>query len=554
MLNIRLASVAVLAVSVLTCVSLSNPSFAAPEKTGASLGNPNAPKGGTFLLNLGGEPTTLNPLNSTDMYSTSVQGYILEGLLTRNDDTYDWEPALAEKWEISKDGKTFTFKLRPGVMWHDGKPLTAEDVKFSFDVIFDPKYQTAHKRPYYEGIAKVEVVDPQTVRFTTKEKYFGNFETAATMPIIPKHIYGDAETGSKINKSLIGTGPYILDKYEQGKRIVLKRNDKWYGTKLPFYKGQNNFDQLVLRFVKEDSVALEMLKKADLDYEGFTPETFVEKAKGPEWGTKVFKVKAQNSAPKSYGFIAWNLTKPMFQDKRVRLALAHLVNRRLMIEKFRFGMSDPATGPVHISSEYASSKVKPIEFDPKKALALLKEAGWDDTDKDGVLDKVIDGVKTPMNITLMTANPDTMKYLTMFKEDAKQVGVNIEPKYLEWNSFVKLLDDKKFDGMTLAWGGGSVDIDPKQIWHSSSAVSGGSNFIGYKNPEVDKLIEEARGTMDKKKRIPILRKVYELIAADAPYVFLFNDKYALYGNTAKMGKPKDTFKYSIGTSYWWVKP
>ena len=547
MLNIRQATVAVLAVSVLTCVSLSNPSI-------AGIGNDKAPKGGTFLLNLGGEPTTLNPLNSIDQYSTNVQNYILEGLLTRNDDTYDWEPALAEKWDISKDGKVFTFKLRPGVAWHDGKPLTAEDVKFSFDVVFDPKYQTAHKRPYYEGIEKVEVVDPQTVRFTTKEKYFANFETAATMPVIPKHIYGDAESGSKINKSLIGTGPYILDKYEQGKRIVLKRNDKWYGTNLPFNKGQNNFDQLVLRFVKEDSVALEMLKKADIDYEGFTPETYVEKAKGPEWGAKVFKVKAVNSAPKSYGFIAWNLAKPMFQDKKVRLALAHLVNRKLMIEKFRFGMSDPATGPVHISSEYASQKVKPIDFDPKKALALLKEAGWDDSDKDGVLDKVIDGQKTPMTITVMTANPDTMKYLTMFKEDAKQVGVNIEPKYLEWNSFVKLLDDKKFDGMTLAWGGGSVDIDPKQIWHSASVVSGGSNFIGYKNPEVDKLIDEARGTMDKKKRIPILRKIYELIAADAPYVFLFNDKYALYGYTAKIGKTKDTFKYSIGTTYWWAKP
>ncbi|MBL7716709.1 MAG: peptide-binding protein [Bdellovibrionales bacterium] len=517
------------------------------------LGNSKAPKGGTLILNLSSEPTTINPITSTDLPAQQVQSFIVESLMDRNADTYEFEPAIAESYKISDDGKVFTFKLRDGVTWHDGKPVTVEDVKFSFDVIFSDKYTTAHMRPYYEGIEKVEIVDAKTVKFTTKDKYFKNFEVAAGLSVWPKHIYEDAEKGKNLNRELIGTGPYKLEKYEKGKRIVLKRNEKWWGASLPALKSQHNFGEIVMRFVTENNVAFEMLKKGDIDYEELTPEYYTEKAVGPEWGKKVLKVKTVNKGPKPYGFIGWNLTRPIFQDKKVRIALTHLVNRRLMIQKFRYGMADPATGPWHLASDYASKKVKPIEFDPKKALALLKEAGWEDTDKDGVLDKVIDGKKTRFEISVYTANPDALKYLTVFKEDAKQAGIVIDTKQLEWNSFVKLLDERKFDGMMLSWGAGSVDLDPKQIWHSASAVEKGSNFIGYKNPEVDKLIDEARVTMDKKKRIPILQKVYEVIAADAPYTFLFNDKNTLYGHTAKTKKPVDTFKYAVGTAYWWTE-
>ena len=515
------------------------------------LGNPAAPKTGTFTINLGGEPTTINPITSTDVYAQNVHSYVLDSLLSRNEDSYAWEPALASEWNISKDGKEFTFKLRPGATFHDGKPVSVDDVKFSFDVIFDPKFQTAHLRPYYEGIAKVEIVDPQTVKFTAKEKYFRNFDSAAGLTVIPKHIYGDPNTKQNLNHTLIGSGPYLIDKYELGKRIVLKRNPNFWGNTDPNFKGQYNFERIVLRFVKENTIALEMLKKGDLDYEGFDPETYTQKAVGPEWGKKVFKVMAQNKSPKGYGFVAWNLENELFKDKRVRIALAHLLNRALIIEKFRFGMSLLATGPWYQQSEYASPNVEPFEFDPKKALDLLRRAGWSDADKNGVLEKGEAAAKGEFRFTLLTANADTMKYWTLYKEDAKKAGVDIEIKLVEWNSFVKLMDEKKFDAVTLGWGGGAVDLDPKQIWHSSSAVAGGSNFISFKNAEVDKLIDKARTLMTKEERIPVMRKAYELIAAEAPYLFLFNDKNVLYSHAAKIQKVKDTFNFAVGTNYWW---
>ncbi len=506
-----------------------------------------------LVLNLGVEPTTLHPITSTDVYAQHVHAYLLDTLLFRDPDSYEWKPRLAEKWDISKDNKVFTFTLRKNAFFHDGKPVTAEDVKFSFDVIFDPAYNAAHKRPYFEGISKVEIVDPNTVRFYAKDTYFGNFNTAATLEVIPKHIYGDVEKSKKMSKEVVSCGPYFIEKYDKGQRLVMKKFDKWYGNDVPDLKGYYNLDRVTMRFVREDNVALEMLKKGDLDYMGLTPEQYAKKTDGPPWGTKVLKFKVENSSPKQYGFIGWNFRKDLFKAKNVRLALAHLMNRDEMNKKFRFGLSIPTAGPLYQQSEYADPAIKPIEFDKTLAADLLTKEGWSDSDKNGILDKTVDGKKVEFKFIFIYSNKESEKYWTLYREDLKKAGIEMEIKYLEWNSFIKLIDEGTFDAAALAWSGGDIDWDPKQIWHSSSAVKGGSNFIGYKNPEVDKLIDTARMEGDKAKRIPLLRQVYAKIAEDAPYAFLFNEKYSFYAHTSKVLKPKDTFKYEIGVDHWSVK-
>lgn len=518
-----------------------------------AVGNPDAPQGGNFNVNIRTEPPTIHPISASDVSASNVHDFTLASLLMRDIETYEWKPFMAEKWEISKDGKVFTFWLRKNITFHDGKPLTAEDVKFSFDAIFEPKYNAAHKRPYYEGISKVEVVDPYTVKFYTKDVYFLNFNVAAQMAIIPKHIYSNVDKSKKMTKEIVGSGPYKIANFNKGQKIVLKKYDKWFGAGVPEFKGMYNFDTVTLRFVKDENVYLEMLNKGDLDYNDLSPEQYVKKTNGGNWGKTVLKNKVENLTGKGYRYIGWNLSHPLFKERDVRVAMNHLMNREEMIKKFRYGLSVPATGPTDVFSDYASPKVKPIAYDPKKAQELLAKSGWKDTNKDGVLDKVIGGKKTDFRFTLLHSNKEYEKYLTYYKEDLKKAGIDMEMKYLEWNSFLKILDEGKFDALSLAWTTG-IEFDPKQQWHSSSAVKGGSNFIGYKVPEVDKLIEQARGEMDRKKRIPLLRKVYERIANDAPYIFMFNDKFDLYANAARMGKPADTYKYSIGTDYWWVKP
>jgi peptide/nickel transport system substrate-binding protein/microcin C transport system substrate-binding protein len=272
------------------------------------------------------------------------------------------------------------------------------------------------------------------------------------------------------------------------------------------------------------------------------------KTEGAPWGKEVLKKKVENLQSKSYGYIGWNMTRDMFKDKKVRRGLAMMMNREEMNKKFRFGMSLPATGPWYQQSEYADPKIKAIAFDPKKAVALFKEAGWTDSNKDGVLDK--DG--KAFEFSLFFANKDTQKYWVLYQEDLKKVGIKMNLQLLEWNALLKTLDERKFDAVALGWGGGSVDLDPKQIWHTDSMKDGGSNRVAYSNKEVDKLIEEGAAELDKKKRVQIYRKVYALIAEDAPYAFMFNDKFILYAVNKQIGLPKDTYKFAVGTDYWWM--
>ncbi len=531
-------------------------SFSLTASVFAAVGNPKAPKGGTFKYNLESQPPTLNALSSSDYYASVVQNYVMEGLLTRNPETREWEPGLAAKWEISKDGLKYTFTLRDGVKWHDGKPLTIEDVKFSYDAIMHPKdkYKTARLKPYYENIKDAVVIDKKTIVFTAKKVYFLNFDVVAGLTVVPKHLYENPtkKQKKKLNKTLVGTGPYTLHKFKRGKSITLKKNKSWWGSKEKHLANEYNYDQILMRFVKERTAGLRRLEKGQLDFQEMTAENYMKNTKGDKWGKEVFKVKMQNKAAKGYGFIGWNLKDPILKDKKVRKALYHLLDREKMIEKFRYGLAEPATGPLYRKSVYANGNVRPILYNFKEAKFLFKKAGWADTDGDQILDKVINGKKTKMSITILEPNKEFVKYLTMYKEDAKKAGVEINVKLIEWNAFLKLLDERKFQAVRLGWGAGSIDWDPKQIWHSASQ-KGGSNFIGYNNPEVDKLIDEARTLLDFKKRQKVLQKVFKLIADDVPYAFFFNDKFGFYGHTKRMKREKDSYNYSVGISYWWIK-
>lgn len=506
-------------------------------------------KSKALFINFGQESNNFNPISSQDAYSSKLHAMVLDSLLTRDVDTYKWKPALAESWEIAKDKTTFTFKLKEGIKFHDGKPITAEDVKFSFDVIFDNDYNTAHRRPYFEGIKEVKIIDPRTVVFVAKTQYYKNFDTAATLEIIPKHFYGNKKNKKDFTKKIVGSGPYTLDKYQRGKRYVLKKYKDWYGHKVKEENGANyRSDKIIIKFVKESNVSLEMLKKGKLDFEALTPEDFVKKTTGKIWGTKVHKVKTRNKVPKGYSFIGWNFKHPILKDRNVRLALYHLVNRKMMIDKFEYGMSVPANGPVYPSSPYAVKDLPTVDFNPTKANELLKKSGWKDSDGDGVLDKVVNGKKTKFEITILEPNKEFEKYLTVFKEDAKKQGVVLNIKLIEWNSFLKLLDERKFDAVRLGWTA-VIDWDPKQIWHSSS-IKGGSNFISYSNPEVDKLTDKARLIHDRAERIAVLSKAQKLIVNDFPYVWFTYKEDTLYAYTDEVVRPKDTFEFTIGNQYW----
>ncbi|WP_409478357.1 ABC transporter substrate-binding protein [Pseudobdellovibrio sp. HCB154] len=517
--------------------------------------NTSAPKGGTFNYNFDAEPESLHPIMGGDVYNQYFNNYVQDSMCANNFNTWAFDGRLAEKWEIGKDGLTFTFFLRKDAVFHDGSPVTADDVKFSLEAIREPKHQALNSIPYFEKISKVDVIDKHTVKFTASEKYFQNLNSLCGMAIIPKSVYGDVNKSVKMQKEAVGAGPYKLEKYDKGQMIVVKRNDKWYGWNVPHLKGMFNFDQINFRFTKDDNILVERLKKGDIDYAEIKSTDAYLKATGKPFkpkftADKFVALAVKNDMPKSYGYIGFNFKDPILADKNVRLAFAHLVNRAEMNKKFAENLNHLATSPVPVGTAQSPDR-KAIEFNPAKAKELLTKAGWTDADKNGVLEKTINGKKTELKLSFIYANKDSEKQWTIVKEDCKKAGIDIELKLLEWNTFIKNVDERQMQLWAMGWGGGDVEGDPKQIWHSSSASKGGSNYGTYANPEVDKLIDEGRQELDPKKRTAIFKKAYGLIADDVPYVFLFNRKYEYYGMSNKVKAPGDTFKYDFGFRAWW---
>lgn len=502
----------------------------------------------TLFRNLSMEPENLHPIRSTDLYSSIVRGYVLDTLLIRNLDTYKIEPHLAEKWEVDKHHKLFTFTIRSNVTWHDGRPLTVKDVAFSFKAYKDPSFGGAHFLPFLENIESVEILDETRVRFKANKKYFGNLSVLGFLQIIPEHIYKDKE--KKLSRELTGSGPYILKKYEKGKQLILEQNKNWWGRAVK--SNTHQIPRIAFRFIQDENDQLIRMAAGDFDFLSLGAEAYMKKTNKPPWGEAILKKEVSNKQPASYNYIGWNLKDPLFKDKNTRKALNYLMDREMMNKKFQYGKSKLATGPWYSWSDYADASLKPIPFDPRKAGELLSLAGWEDTDKNGILERVIDGKKIEFKFTLIFSRKEFEKYLTIYQQALKKSGIDMSLRFMDWSAFLKLVQEKKFSAVNLGWGAGSVELDPKQIWHSASARKGGSNFISYSNQEVDRLIDEGRGEMDRVKRIRIFQKVYRLIAEDYPYLFLFSSPFQFYAHSKKVKKEKDTYTYGIGTRYWQI--
>ena len=470
----------------------------------------------------------------------------------RNKDTYEWEPSLAKKWSLSPDGKTMTFEIFDNLKWSDGKPLTTKDIKFSFSAFTNPAYGGIRHLPYFEKIKLATILSDTQIQFEVKEHYFGNFQVIAGMEILPEHIYKDPKL--KLSKTIIGSGPYIISNYIKGKILVLKKNPFWKGVENKTDRKRFQFPSIVFRFVSDSTDVLLRMEKEHLDYTGLSSEQYIDKTNSPPWEIKIKKVEFSNKEPSGYNYIGFNLKRELFKDVKVRRALAHLFNRKLVNEKFFYSKSELARGPWYFWSEYADPEIPPLLFDAKKAKKLFKEAGWADRDQNGILEKNINGLKREFQFTLMfSSGSQAEKYLTFYQEELKKAGIKMELKVLDWTSFLRLMDDKNFDAVTLGWGGGSIDFDPKQIWHSSSSQKGGSNYISYSNPEVDALIDKGRTQLDKVERIKYFKKIYRLIAEDVPYIFLFNRRQRFYGVNQRIENYQPSWNYSQGLLYWSFK-
>ena len=468
---------------------------------------------------LSANPSTLNPILNTDGYGTQIFPLVFDTLLTW--DTMTGKPTgrLAESWKISDTGLEYDFFLRKNAKFHDGHPVTAEDVKFSFDLIKNPKVDAAHIQNYFQSLKKVEVIGPYQVRFFLSESYFRHLIMLGLFEVLPKHIYGTGDFNTlPQNRAPVGSGPYILEKWDQGRSIELKRNPDYWGLSVPEWKDSYNFERIIFRIIMEESVAAMALKKGEIDILSPNPNQYVKDFVGPEFESKYYRLKYSTPDGNGFRFIGWNLQRKMFQSKKVRQALAMLLPREEINKKMYKALMTLAVGPLPQGSPKLDPSVKPIPYDQEAALKLLKEEGWTDSDGDGLLDKTGQAFKFEI---LFTAQSDEVERIALiYREALRRAGIQMDLKALEWTVFLKDITEGNFDSHMMAWGS-SLDSDPYQIWHSSQSVKGGSNRIHYKNARVDEILTTARTTLDETKRNKLYQEFSRILADEAPYVFVF---------------------------------
>ena len=474
---------------------------------------------------------TITPLVSADAYAANVQSYVLESLITRHPDTLAWEGLIARSWQISEDGLTIRFQLRDDVRFSDGKPLTADDVVFTFDFIMNSAIQAPRERAYLEKLQSVKALGPYEVEYRFKEPYFEALSLAGGMAILPKHFYGPyLKEPQKFNESkglLLGTGPYkLMDSKnwtpDQG-NIELVRNDHYWGDVQPAYH------RILWKIIQNDSARLTTYRNGDIDTYSARPMEYQNLKQDQQIQGKSHNFEYMPPVV-GYSYIGWNqfrAGKPTrFADPRIRQAMTYLTDVNRVIKDVFLDYAEPAISPFGNSSQQHDASLSPYRYDLDKAKALLKTAGYEDRNGDGVLEDKT-GQVFEFKLTYLESNEDTKRMVLLLKDLYARAGVKLIPFPQEWPVMLENLDKKDFEAITLGWTSG-IETDLFQMFHSSQAISKGDNFVGYQNPQLDKLIDEARRTVDENRRMPLWQKAERILYEDQPYTFLMRRKSLLF--------------------------
>lgn len=503
----------------------------------------NAATKGELRVRLREEPVSLSPVSIDEEQARPVLEYVTESLLTQDEDALTWRPRLAERWWVSADGRHVHFVLRENARFSDGRPVTAEDVKFSFDMIFNADYQLEHLRPYYALFERVIVRSAREVEFVAKQKYFGNLIQSASLSILPRHVYGSPKTINARASLPIGTGPYRIANWQRGRGIALERNPYWWGLKDRQWNSYFPNPRVFMQFVNEDVTAAQMLLRDEIDYASFRNDRLLNVERVLAGARGVTLQNVQNRKPGRLSRIILNLRQPLFADPRVREALNALVDREFLLRAAYQGHAASARGPWYARSEYAEPSVAAPRFDLARAARALDAAGWRFAPSRGV--RVRDGAACDFEILVFETA--LLRPLTVFQDDAAKLGVRLRLRTVDQSTFNQRLSDRQFMAAAASFDGGWIDFDPFGEFHSTRARTG-ENYSGYANAEVDRWLEDARASSQPDVRKRRLRQIYARVAADQPYVFLFDEPAGAFAVSARVRRPRPFYTYSDGVS------
>lgn len=508
-MSLRTFSILVLVLVLLAACGESGP--ATPVKPVVPASVPSTPEsGGSIIEAMLGEPSNLISALATDSGSHEVASMIYVSLI-KYDKNIEIVPYAAESFSVENDGKLIKFKLREDIRWFDGEPLTAEDVEFTYKLMIDPKTPTAYATNF-KAVKAFRLTGPYSFEIEYDQPFAKALITWA-MDILPKHaLEGEDLLNTKYSREPLGAGPYKLGEWIPGSQVVLEANPD-------FFEGKPYIEKVVYRIIPDLSTQFLELKAGNLDTMGLTPLQYLYQTKGPGWDGSFNKFEYVSS---TYAFLGFNMKHEFFKDVRVRKAIDHAIDRRELVKGVLYGLGEAANGPYKRGTWQYNEDILPRSFDQELALKLLAEAGWEDTDGDGILDK--DGHPFAFSIITNQGNTQRIKTGVIIQQRLREIGIMVDLRTVEWAAFIKEFVDKgRFDAVILGW---SILQDPDifSVWHSSMAVDGGLNFTRYKNAELDALLEQGRRMVDPEKRKPIYDKIQRILYDDVPYCFLYVPK------------------------------
>ena len=513
-----------------------------------------AEKGGMLATYAGPYPKSFNYYLDQNVTSAELFGQLYETLLAQNPVTLELEPLLADRCVLGDDRKTFTFHVNPLAKWSDGRPVTAEDVRWTFATILDPQNLTGPHKIGLERFAPPEILDDATVRFVAKEVHWENLLTLAGLQVLPKHAFAGKDFNLQNFEFPVVSGPYRLGEIKEGLQVSLERRPDWWAADLPRFRHVANFDVLRYRFFEDNDNAFEAFKKGEIDvFPVYVAHVWANQTSGEKYDRNwIVKQEIENRNPVGFQGIALNQRRPPLDDPRVRRALAHLYHREKMNETLMYNayfLHRSYFEDLYDEAHPCGNEL--ISFDKDRARALLAEAGWTADPATGLLTK--DG--RPLRLRYLSRGSTDDKFTAIFQEDLKDVGIELVVDKKDWAAWAKDMDEYNYDLTWAAWSAGLFK-NPESMWSSREADRpSGQNIVGYKNPAVDALIDAQRAEFDVAKRHEIVRKIDALVARDVPYVLLWNKKGTRLLWWNKFGMPDAPLgKYGderAANSYWW---
>ena len=500
--------------------------------------------GGTLIRRSESEISTLNPIAVTTQYDRHVADYLFTPLIYQDQDLQPI-PGLADSWDVEEGGRLYRFRLNDKATFSDGVPVKASDVLFTLRKIVDPASEAVQVAAVFEylDLNRTRATDEHTVEIAFRQPLASQLVRFADLLVLPEHVYSKGNFRKDYNQTAVGSGPYKLLRFEPGKELVLERRKDYWGQR-PFLQ------TVVFKILLDQSTAWNALKRGDIDETRISSDLWQREHQNAQLANDIdFK----RFYTLNYNFITWNTRNPRLSDKRVRRALAMAIPIDAVIRELYYNTARPMSGPF-VPEDFAYNPTVPvIRHDPAGAKALLGSAGWTDTNADGVLDKG----DQPLRIELLTISGSaaTAQFTQMVQAEMKKIGIDLHLSVMEASAAIDRILGGDYEAAYLGFELDS-DPDPFNVLHSSQFPRAGQNYALFSNPQVDRMLHEARTELDRSKRKDLYWKLHEVVAAEQPYTWTMqvSSKWAFRKHVrgVELSRGYGLYRWYPGPFGWWI--